>query len=131
MCNLQPPAGLGWAWFSAKGQRDLREGGGDRWFDEVLVIEVKQCDAVGRDREACDKVEHADALVPERPAEKRDALTDRQAVSAWGISTAEAPPLWRQLTVLQLWLRKARKARPAPNAFVLRKGFQRREGTYR
>ena len=68
-----------------KRQRDLREGGGDRWFDEVLVIEVKQCDAVGRDREACDKVKNADAFVPERPAEKRDALKDRQCM---GISTA-------------------------------------------
>ena len=88
VCNLQPqPDWVGFVFCkaAAKRQRDLREGGGDRWFDEVLVIEVKQCDAVGRDREACDKVKNADAFVPERPAEKRDALTDRQCM---GISTA-------------------------------------------
>jgi hypothetical protein len=97
VCNLQPqPDWVGFVFCkaAAKRQRDLREGGGDRWFDEVLVIEVKQCDAVGRDREACDKVENADAFVPERPA-------------VHGHIHREAPPLWRQLTVLQLWLRKA------------------------
>ena len=81
-------AGLGWVCFlqsCSQKAEDLREGGGDRWFDEVLVIEVEQCNTVGRDREACDKVENADAFVPERPAEKRDALKDRQCM---GISTA-------------------------------------------
>ena len=101
VCNLQPqPDWVGLVFCTR--QRDLREGGGDRWFDEVRVIEVKQCDAVGRDREACDKVENADAFVPERPAARKES-------QRMGISTARRAAVASAHSA-PAWLRKACKS---------------------